>query len=118
DDLLILGHLLLCGQPVAGCEQLLHFRILCDQAWIRSLSIDKTNQLLNPQSFIGITPIHKNLRFWPICWHIVSTLRAFPVVYAFQLRELRSALLLDVFLIERGMVLLVTKSWSPAGFHL
>src|SRR5437016_6203953 len=73
---------------MSRCEQLLHLWIFCDQAWIRGLPIDETNQFLDPQSFVGITTVYQNLRFWFVRSHVVS----------------------DVFLIERGMVFLVTKS--------
>ena len=79
-DPLVLVFLLLCRQPMSRCEQLLHLWIFCDQAWIRGLPIDETNQFLDPQSFVGITTVYQNLRFWFVRSHIVSTLQDFLVV--------------------------------------
>ena len=79
-DPLVLVFLLLCRQPMAGRKQLLHLGILCDQAWIRSLPIDETKQFLDPQSFVGITTVYQNLRFWFVRSQVVSTLQVFLVV--------------------------------------
>jgi len=44
------------------------------------LPIDETNQFLDPQSFVGITTVYQNLRFWFVRSQVVSTLQVFLVV--------------------------------------
>jgi hypothetical protein len=55
-------------------KTLLHLRIFGDQAGIRSLSIDEPNQFRDPQRRVGITTVHKDLRF-----RLVS-----PIIYTLQ----------------------------------
>jgi hypothetical protein len=66
----VLVLLFLGAQCVAGLDPFLNFRILRNQAWIRGLAVNKSEQILNSQCFLRIPTIHEDLRFRLVCQHV------------------------------------------------
>jgi len=60
---------------MTGGKSLLDIRILCDQAWIRGLPINKPEQFLHPRGLVGVATIHENFRFRSVCKHFLNSKR-------------------------------------------